>query len=117
MRSEKWQNKTYRFRTIGGVDPRAVEQEAHGGYLFPLTIAEGVHELGELGRPFDFEEDLVVVVGDFDVEMLGFGLLVWVAASGAGGLVAVGHFVRLCRCFVGRWGEQCGYVLRREQWE
>ena len=100
MRSGKI--KTYRFRTIGGVDPRAVEQEAHGSYLFPLTIAEGVHELGELGRPLDFEEDLVVVVGHFDVEVLGFGLFVWVAASGTGGLLAVGHFVGLCGCFVVR---------------
>jgi len=55
-----------------------------------LTLTEGVHELRESGGAFDLEEDLVVVVCHFDVEVFGFGLVVWVA-SGSGGLVTVGH--------------------------
>lgn len=36
-----------------------------------LTLAEGVHELLELGGALDLEENLVVVVGDLDVQVLG----------------------------------------------
>ena len=83
-----WQ--TYRFRTIGRIYPRPVEQKADSGDLLALTIAESIHELGELSRPLDLEENLVVVVGHLDVEMLGFRLLIC-AASCTWGLVAVGH--------------------------
>ena len=35
-----------------------------------LALAEGIHQLLELGGALDLEEDLVVVVGDFNVEVL-----------------------------------------------
>ena len=55
-----------------------------------MTLAEGVHELREGGGTLDFEEDLVVVVCDLDVEMLALGLVVGIA-TGARGLVMVRH--------------------------
>ena len=47
--------------------------------MLALAITESVHEFGKLGGSLDFEEDLVVVVGHFDVEVFGFGLLIGVA--------------------------------------
>lgn len=88
----------YRFRAIGGVYPRPIEQEANRREGFALTLTKSVHELGKSGRTFDLKKDLVVVVCDFDVEVLGFGLVIWVASS-AGGLVTVGHRVECVR----RW--------------
>ena len=39
--------------------------------MFALTLAECVHELFQLRRTLDLKEDLVIVVRDFDVEVLG----------------------------------------------
>ncbi len=89
--------KTHRIRTIARVDPRPIEQEAYRLRSLALTLAKGVHELAEGGGAFDFEEDFVVVVGHFDVEVFGAGSLGWVACSAAGrggGRVGVGHFGR-----------------------
>lgn len=82
---------TYRIRTISGINPRPIKQEANRLNGFALTFAESVHEFGEGCGAFDFEEHFVVVIGHLDVEVLGFGLVFWIA-SGAGGLVTVGHF-------------------------
>jgi hypothetical protein len=30
-----------------------------------------MHEFLQLGGPFDFEEDFIIIVGDFDVQVLG----------------------------------------------
>jgi len=35
-----------------------------------LSFAEGIHQLLEGGGTLDLEEDLIVVVGDLDVEVL-----------------------------------------------
>lgn len=40
-----------------------------------MAVAEGVHEFLQLCGAFDLEEDLVVVVRDLDVQMLGLLLL------------------------------------------
>jgi hypothetical protein len=63
----------YRVRGVRGLDPRAVKEEAHRVEGLALTLAEGGHELLELGAALDLEEDLVVVVGDLDVEVLCVG--------------------------------------------
>ena len=86
---------THRIRTIGRIDSRTIKQEAHRLKSLALTLTEGVHKLGEGGGTFDLEEDLIVVVCDFDVEVLGFGLILRIASSGARRLITVGHRV-LC---------------------
>jgi len=82
--------QTHRIRTIRGVDPRPIEQKTHRCGSLALTLTEGVHEFGEGGGALDLEEDFVIVVGDFDVKVLGFGLILWVA-SGTWRLITVGH--------------------------
>ena len=81
LRVEIAEEPTYRIRTIGRIDTSPVEQKTDSRELLALTIAEGVHELGEGGGSFDLEEDLVVVVSDFDVEVLRLRLVLRVAAS------------------------------------
>ena len=86
---------THDVRGVAGVDSGAVEEEAHAGEGLALTLAEGVHELLQLGGALDLEEDLVVVVGNLDVEVLGLrlGSIVLVAAVGRGGRALVRHVV------------------------
>lgn len=64
---------TYGVGGVGGLDARAVKQEAHGAEALALALAERSHQLLKLSRALDLEEDLVVVVGDLDVEVLGTG--------------------------------------------
>ena len=61
---------SYRFWTVGGLHTATVKEESDRGGSFALSFAEGIHQLLEGGRPLDLEEDFVVVVGHFDVEML-----------------------------------------------
>jgi len=61
---------TYRVGRIRGLDALALEEESHRVQRLALAIAEGGHEFLQLRAALDLEEDLVVVVGDFDVEML-----------------------------------------------
>lgn len=76
---------------IGGVDSLTIEEESHAGGSLALTVAEGIHELLELGGALDLEVDLVVVIGDLDVKVLAaLGLLRWRSS--------VGHCV--CSCAV-----------------
>ena len=76
---------THHLRVVGGVHSGAVEQEAHASEGLSLTLAEGVHELLQLGCALDLEEDLIVVVGHLDVEVLGLlGSLVLVGGGGRG---------------------------------
>jgi hypothetical protein len=56
------------------LDPLAVEQEADGIKRLGLAFAKGHHQLLQLGVPLDLEEDLIVVVGNLDVEMFRLGL-------------------------------------------
>lgn len=62
-----------RVRGIRWLHSRAVKQESHRVEGLALALAKGRHELLELGAALDLEEDLVVVVGDLDVEVLGVG--------------------------------------------
>lgn len=91
--------RAYRVRGIRGLDSRAVEQEAHRVERLALALAKGRHELLELGAALDLEEDLIVVVRDFDVEVLGVGGRV--LAIGGGLVVVVfghgcGNCARVC---------------------
>lgn len=79
---------TYRLRVVCGLHSLAVKEEAHAGDVLALAVAEGVHQLAELSRSLDLEEDLVVVIGDLDVEVLGLSVLgLLVVVRGA----VVGH--------------------------
>ena len=66
--------KAYRIRCIGGLDSLAFEQEPNGLHAFALALAECRHELFKLRRALDLEKDLVVVVGDLDVQVLSGSL-------------------------------------------
>lgn len=84
---------THHLGVVRRVHSRAVEKEANAGEGLALALAEGVHELLELGGALDLEEHLVVVVGDLDVQVLGLllGRLVLVAS--------------------GRWGRRLRHVV------
>lgn len=78
-------SSTHHLGVVGRVDSGAVEEEADASEGLALTLAEGVHELLQLGCALDLEEDLVVVVGHLDVEVLGLlGSLVLVGGGGRG---------------------------------
>ena len=81
---------THRIGTISRVDSSPIKQESNILHGLALSFTEGVHEFTELGRALDLEEDFVVVVGDLDVQVLGLGLLFWVA-SATWRLLAVRH--------------------------
>lgn len=66
---------TYLLWVIRGDESLSIEEEAHAGDILSLTVAEGVHELAELSGALDLEEDLVVIVGDLDVEVLAGALI------------------------------------------
>lgn len=64
---------TYLIWAIGWLYTTTIEEEADGVWCLALSIAESIHQLFQLGRTLDFEENLIVVVGDFDVQVLGDG--------------------------------------------
>ena len=68
---------THSLWVVGRVDSLAVEEESHTGRGFALTLAEGIHELLELGGTLDLEIDLIVVVGDLNVQVLAALGLLW----------------------------------------
>jgi len=59
-----------RFRTVGGLYTATIEEEPDRSGSLALSLAEGIHQLLEGGGALDLEEDFIVVVGNFDVEML-----------------------------------------------
>ena len=67
---------TYRLRTITWLNTCSIEQKADSRLSLALTFAKSVHELRKLGGTLYFEEDLIVVVCDFDIEVFGLWLLV-----------------------------------------
>jgi len=58
--------------TVFWPNPLPVEQEAYSRKLFPLSVAEGIHQLFQLRRLLDLEEDFVIIIRDFDVQMFGW---------------------------------------------
>lgn len=67
--ARRWR-ETYRIWVVVGCDALAIEEESDTRDVLALTIAERIHELAECRCSLDLEEDLVVVVGDLDVEVL-----------------------------------------------
>lgn len=96
-RSKRRGNKAYRVRGIRRLHSRAVKQEPHRVEGLALALAKGRHELLELGAALDLEEDLVVVVGDLDVEVLGVGGRGLAIAWGLV-LVVLGHVCCVVLC-------------------
>lgn len=78
-----------RIGCISGLDSRAVEKKSHGAGRLSLALAKGAHKLLQLCGTLDLEEDLVVVVGDLDVEVLGVGGCLLTRSPV---FVLVGHF-------------------------
>jgi len=70
-----------RVRAVSGLYPLTIEQEADCIGHFSLPVAEGIHKLLKCRRTLDFEEHLIVVIGHFDIEMLGLGLLLRLVGS------------------------------------
>lgn len=64
---------TYSLRRVVRSNSSTVEEKADGRQLLALAIAEGIHEFLQLGSALDFEEHLVVVIGNFDVQVLDGG--------------------------------------------
>jgi hypothetical protein len=92
---------THHLGVVGRVDSGAVEEEAHAGEGLSLTLAEGIHELLQLGCALDLEEDLIVVVGDLDVEVLRL-LRSLVLVAGGGRRRRRGHGEGVVRVVFGR---------------
>ena len=67
---------TYRLRTITWLNTCSVKQKADSRQSLALTFAKSVHELRKLSGTLYLEENLIVVIGDFDVEVFGLWLLV-----------------------------------------
>lgn len=66
---------TYGVWRIFWAHSRAVEQKTDGGRLLSLALTEGIHEFFQLRRALDLEKDLIMIVGDLDVQVLNrFGL-------------------------------------------
>ena len=81
---------THRVWAIIGVDSCTIKEKSNRGGCLSLALAEGVHELGEVGGTLDFEEDLIVVVCDLNIQVLALGLVVGIAA-GTRRLIMVRH--------------------------
>lgn len=83
---------TYSIRAISWLNSRTIKQEADAACGLALALAEGIHQLLELGGALDLEKDLVVVVGDFDIEVLGLrGLVLLWGWRSASILLGSGH--------------------------
>lgn len=87
---ERSPETTHRVRIIVRMDADAVEEEANALRTPAAALAEGVHQLLQLGGALDLEEDLVVVVGHLDVEVLHRRRGVVGASAVVGGVVR-GH--------------------------
>ena len=66
---------THRFRAVARVDSCSIKQESDALRRFALALTEGIHKLAKLSGTFNFKEDFVVIVCDFDVEMFRFWLI------------------------------------------
>ena len=80
---------THRFGCIIATDSRAIEEESDSRSFFTLTLTECLHQLVQASRSLDFEEDFVVAICDFDIEVLSTRCRLGLGT--VGGLTAVGH--------------------------
>lgn len=92
--------QTYRIWGVGRLDTLAFEEKPDRLDGLTLAFAEGSHQLLQLGASFDLEEDLVVVVGHLDVEVLAATLGDIGALARGTVLRSVGHceFLRGVGC-------------------
>lgn len=86
--------KPYIIWGVVSVDLDAVEEEADGGALFALPLAESAHQLVQLRGLLDLEENFVVAIGDFDVEVLASARIVLLSAVWR--LLVVRHVEERC---------------------
>lgn len=61
---------TYSIGSIFRPDTSAIKQETDGRHLLSLAFTESVHQFLELGRSLYLEEDFIVVVGNFDIQVI-----------------------------------------------
>lgn len=78
-----------RIWAISSLYTTAIEEESDRVGSLALSLAEGVHQLLQGGSTFDLEEDLIVVIGNFDVEMFGLASAFWFL-GGPGATIFVG---------------------------
>lgn len=64
-------NPTYRVWSVCRLNTLTLKEEADGVQRLALPLAERSHQLLELRRTLDLEENLVIVVRDLDIQMLG----------------------------------------------
>ena len=62
--------RTYRVGCVIGLNTLPLEQEPDRVHSFALALAKSRHEFVEFGTALNFEEDLIIVIGNFDVQML-----------------------------------------------
>ena len=67
---QRREGHAHRVRTISRLYTTSIEEESDRGGSLALSLAEGIHQLLQSRCPLDLEEDLVVVIGDLDIEML-----------------------------------------------
>lgn len=82
---------THRIGSVCRLHTGAIKEESHGIQGLALPLAEGAHELLQLGCALDLEEDLIVVVRDLDVEVLGVSGSLLALVGGAAVLVLARH--------------------------
>ena len=46
-----------------------------------MPLTEGIHEFLELGGSFDLEEDLIIIVGHLDIQVLCCPGVFWLTAA------------------------------------
>ncbi len=81
---------THGIGAICGVDTCSIEQEPDGIRAFPLTFTKCIHKLFQCGGTLDLKKNFIVVIGHFDVQVLGLGRFLDIATS-AWRLTAIGH--------------------------
>lgn len=71
--------RTNRVWCVLCCDALSVEEESASLHVFTLAVAEGLHQFAKFSLLLDFEEDFIVVVSNFDVQvfwLLWFGTAV-----------------------------------------
>lgn len=97
--SQVQKDSTYSIRAIGWRDTATIEEETDGSWSFALSLAEGIHQFLQGSGTLDLEEDLVVVVGNLDIQVLAASFwLLWCWTSSV-----VGHVEGGCGCWRFGW--------------
>lgn len=87
---------TYRVWVVLWCDALSVEEESHATDVLSLAITECVHQLAEGGCALDLEEDLIVVVGNLDVQMFAGASILRLGLDVVGRAVVRHYVVRGC---------------------